>query len=45
MKSIKIYIGYGEEIELGIFYGVVNKVHLYFIHNELIFPSAYPDGI
>lgn len=31
-------------MEFGVFYGVVNDVNLYFLHNELIFPSAYPDG-
>ena len=41
--SIKVQLGH-EYIELGVFSGVVNKVHVYFIHNELLFPSAYPDG-
>ena len=43
INSIKIQVG-NDWIEFGVHYGVVNKVHLYFLHNEEIFPKPYADG-
>lgn len=44
LLNFKIFVG-SEEVEIGVFYGIVNKVNLYFIHNEIIFPTPYPDGL
>lgn len=42
--NFKVDVG-GKQKEFGVFYGVVNDVSVYFLHNEWVFPSAYPDGI
>ncbi len=42
--NIKIFCN-NEAFELGVHYGVVNNVHLYFLHNPTIFSDPYVDGL
>jgi starch synthase len=40
-RNVEVWVG-SEKITLGVHYGVVNDVHVYFLHNALVFPRPYP---
>ena len=39
-SNIEIWVN-GVKYILGVHYGIVNKVHIYWLHNPEIFPYAY----